>query len=189
MCMQTVVLPIIPVVIAAALGMPVGLGAGATAGGAAAVGAVRASVVARDVVRAVPQPGWQPPLKANPTIGRAFDPPLERWGRGHRGVDLRARPGAAVVAPANGVVVFAGKVGGKTVLSIQHTNGVRTTYEPVLPSVKPGQPVGRGAVVARLLPGHCPPGSCLHWGARRDGQYIDPLSLLPKLSPVLLPVR
>lgn len=187
--MQTVVLPIIPVVIAAALGLPVGLGASATAGGAATVSAVRAAVAARDVVRAVPRPGWQPPMNGNPAVGRAFDPPAERWGRGHRGIDLKARAGATVVAPANGVVVFAGKVGGKTVLSIQHPGGVRTTYEPVLPSVKVGQPIGRGASVGRLLPGHCPPGSCLHWGARQGGRYIDPLSLLPQLSPVLLPLR
>ena len=183
--MHMVIAPVIPVVLALAGVVPVGA---ATAGATGSVAtAVRAAVVARDVIRAVPRPGWQPPLAKNPVVGRPFDPPAERWGRGHRGVDLRARPGAKVVAPANGVVVFAGRVGKKPTLSILHANGVRTTYEPVIATVKVGQPVGRGAAVGRLAPGHCPPGSCLHWGARRGGEYLDPLSLLPQLSPVLLP--
>ncbi len=187
----TVIAPLIPPLLALLGVLPVGAGAAAGAAGAtgAAASAVRTAVVLRDVVRAVPRPGWQPPLRGNPTIGRAFDPPAQRWGRGHRGVDLRAAPASTIVAPANGVVVFAGKVGGKSAVSLLHPNGVRTTYEPVLASVKVGQPVGRGAAIGRLLPGHCPPRSCLHWGARKGGQYIDPLSLLKELSPVLLPVR
>lgn len=95
-----------------------------------------------------------------------------------------------MLAAGNGVVVFAGRVGGKPVVSIQHPNGLRTTYEPVLASVKPGQPIGRGAAIGRLAPGgHCAPAVCLHWGARRGVAYVDPLSLLTEVSPVLLPQR
>ncbi len=187
------VAPVIPVVLAALGILPAGFGGAAAAGAATGTTAavVRTALATRDVVRAVPRAGWQAPLKGNPTIDRAFDPPAERWGRGHRGVDLPAAPMATVVAPANGVVVFAGKVGGKSSLSILHSNGVRTTYEPVLADVKVGQPVGRGASIGHLLPGpgHCAPRTCLHWGARKGTQYIDPLSLLKELSPILLPVR
>ncbi|MFN3340697.1 MAG: M23 family metallopeptidase, partial [Dietzia sp.] len=98
----------------------------------------------------------------------AFDPPAERWLAGHRGVDLAAAPLTTVHAPADGTVVFAGAVGGRPVLSIDHGAGLRTTYEPVRATVRTGDSVTTGEAVAHLLAGHagCPVDSCLHWGAR-----------------------
>ncbi|GAB94673.1 murein DD-endopeptidase MepM/ murein hydrolase activator NlpD [Kineosphaera limosa] len=181
------IVPLIPVVLSAFGLMPVGAG---VAGAGAAATAARTALVVRDVAKAVPRPGWQAPLRGSPEIGRAFDPPKEKWLAGHRGVDLKSHVGASVLAAGNGIVLHAGLVAGKPVVSIQHPNGLRTTYEPVITSVKKGQPVGRGAAIGRLAPGgHCPPQACLHWGARKGAQYVDPLSLLKELSPVLLPVR
>lgn len=141
------------------------------------------------VGKAIPRPGWAYPIPGRPPVTRYFDPPLERWNAGHRGVDLGAGAASKVVAPANGMVVFAGVVAKRPVLSLLHANGVRTTYEPVVALVKVGQPVGRGAVIGRLVPGHCKGRSCLHWGAKRGMEYIDPLGLLTALRPVLLPQR
>jgi len=123
---------------------------------------------------------------------RPFVPPPEPWAAGHRGVDLALADGAPVHAAADGVVAFAGNVAGRGVVSVDHDDGVRTTYEPVAAVVRSGAPVDGGEVLGHLLgPGHCAPDACLHWGARRGrDDYIDPLSLLePEVVIRLLPLH
>ncbi len=80
-------------------------------------------------------------------------------------------------AAAEGVVVFAGPVAGRPVVSLEHDGGLRTTYEPVRPSVSAGERVHRGQAIGTVTAGHpgCPARACLHWGLRRDGHYLDPL--------------
>ncbi|MFD4292732.1 M23 family metallopeptidase [Rhodococcus sp. NPDC058505] len=122
--------------------------------------------------------GW--PLTPRPIVVTPFDPPARDWLAGHRGVDLSAAAGQPVLAAGDGVVAFAGEVAGKPVVSVDHRGGLRTTYEPVLASVRVGQRVARGAGLGTLAAGHpgCP-GSCLHWGVRRGRDvYLDPLALL-----------
>jgi murein DD-endopeptidase MepM/ murein hydrolase activator NlpD len=125
-----------------------------------------------------------------PSVARPFREPTHRFGPGHRGVDLAAAPGAAVLAAAAGVVVFAGWLAGRGVVSVQHPDGLRTTYEPVSASVVSGAAVVRGTVLGALEPGHAGcRGVCLHWGARRDrNTYVDPLLLLAPPRLRLLPV-
>ncbi|MBT2426223.1 MULTISPECIES: murein hydrolase activator EnvC [unclassified Streptomyces] len=127
-------------------------------------------------------PVW--PLAGRPSVLRGWEPPATPYGPGHRGVDLAARPGDAVVAAATGRVSFAGRVAGRGVLVIELAGSgappLRTTYEPVRAlvdkddEVVAGQPVG----VMEAGPFHCA-GGCLHWGLRRGDAYLDPLSLLP----------
>jgi murein DD-endopeptidase MepM/ murein hydrolase activator NlpD len=95
-------------------------------------------------------------------------------------VDLRGSPGLPVLAAGDGVVVFAGMVAGRPLLSIDHTDGLRTTYEPVDASVLAGQHVARGSPVGTLVAGHpgCPVDACLHWGLRRGETYLDPMTVL-----------
>ncbi|WP_114561389.1 M23 family metallopeptidase [Desertihabitans aurantiacus] len=119
--------------------------------------------------------GW--PLAGAPVVVRPFDLPAERWGAGHRGVDLAGTEGEPVRAAAAGTVAFAGMVAGRPVLSIDH-GGLRTTYEPVRATVTVGARVRAGDPVGVLLAGHCPPGACLHWGLRQGEEYLDP-TLLP----------
>ncbi|MFI0241253.1 M23 family metallopeptidase [Streptomyces sp. NPDC016845] len=121
-----------------------------------------------------------------PRIVRAWSPPATPYGPGHRGVDLAAPIDAPVRAVAAGRISFAGEVAGRGVVSLElaHTGDppLRTTYEPVTPTLKEGAHVAPGEVIATLqLPtGHCPPStpSCLHWGLRRAETYLNPLSLL-----------
>ncbi len=124
---------------------------------------------------------------------RAFDLPTQRWQSGHRGVDLEAGVGSPVRAAGAGRVAFAGKVGGKPVVALEHAGGLRTTYEPVQALVSVGDVVARGEVIGELLSGHCEGASCLHWGAKygtgRSEQYIDPLLLLQPLRYRLVPDR
>ena len=85
-----------------------------------------------------------------------------------------------MLAAGSGVVVFAGMVAGQPIGGIDHPDGLRTTYEPVQPSVAGGQVVARGSPVGTLLAGHggCPSEACLHWGLRRGETYLDPMALL-----------
>lgn len=134
------------------------------------------------------RPVMRSPLAGPVSVATPFDPPAQRWLRGHRGVDLAGTALAPVRAPADGTVLFAGAVGGRPVLSIDHGRGLRTTYEPVRATVRAGDRVAAGVVVGRLLSGHpgCPVVACLHWGARvasgvpsgDDDDYVDPSTLL-----------
>ena len=131
------------------------------------------------------------PVAGPAVVLTAFRPPASRYGPGHRGVDLAAATGGQVLAAGAGVVAFAGPVAGRGVISIDHPDGIRTTYEPRRRSC-PGRRSGdrRARSSERWKPGHpsCAPASCLHWGARLpDGSYLDPMGLLDGLDVRLLP--
>ncbi|WP_084211247.1 peptidoglycan DD-metalloendopeptidase family protein [Pseudonocardia acaciae] len=131
--------------------------------------------------------GW--PLLPRASVSRPFQPPSRPYGPGHRGADLVGSPGQPVVAAGDGVVVYAGPLADRGVVSVQHPDGLRTTYEPVTALVRGGQPVRRGQPLGSLAPGHlgCPAPACLHWGLRRDGEYLDPLQLVRRAPVRLLP--
>lgn len=137
---------------------------------------------------------WQWPLDPPHPVVRAFEPPAHDYGPGHRGIDIGAPgPGAAVRAVEAGTVHFAGTVAGRGVLSIRHSDGLLSTYEPVTTDHRAGDQVAAGEVVAQVSvaadgAAHCPGATCLHLGARRGTDYIDPMLLLGGRGPsVLLP--
>lgn len=123
------------------------------------------------------------PLAPEPPVVRPFEPPPDPYGPGHRGVDLGARPGQPVLAAGAGVVVFAGRLAGRGVVSIDH-DVLRTTYEPIRPTVSAGDQVYAGQRIGTVEPGHpecaaqAPMDRCLHWGVRRDEEYLNPLTLV-----------
>ncbi len=130
------------------------------------------------------------PLDGTPLVTLRFEPPPQPWQAGHRGVDLAGAPGTVVRAAGPGVVHFAGSLAGRGVVSIQHSSGFRTTYEPIQPIVATGDRVRTGDVIGRLTAGHreCPVAACLHWGLRLGATYLDPLSLLGLGRVRLLPM-
>lgn len=126
-----------------------------------------------------------PPV-AGQVVG-SFDPPEVRWGSGHRGVDLAAPSGTAVVAPAAGLVSFVGVVAGRPVVVVDHGE-TRSTFEPVEGIVPVGTRVAAGEAVGVLVAGHaCAATSCLHWGLLRGQEYLDPLGMLSGTKVRLLP--
>ena len=133
----------------------------------------------------LPSPGgW--PVGNPPQVLRPFDPPAERWGRGHRGVDLTAEVGAPVRAAAAGRVSYAARLAGRGVVVVDH-GAVRTTYEPVRAGVPVGTTVAAGTVIGELEPSsHCAGRSCLHWGLLEGEIYRDPLSLVTRAADVRL---
>ena len=135
------------------------------------------------------------PLRPRPTVLRLFDAPSPNWQRGHRGVDLAGTPGQPVYAGGPGTVVFAGQLAGRPVVSVAHPGGLRTSYEPVTPSVRAGQSVVASTALGELVAGHqgCPAPACLHWGAMwgpaANADYVDPLGLLATTPIRLKPLR
>jgi murein DD-endopeptidase MepM/ murein hydrolase activator NlpD len=140
---------------------------------------------------ATPRPGFGWPLPGTPTVDRGFQPPASAWGAGHRGVDVRGYPGEPVLAAGPGRVTYAGLLAGRGVVTVTHRDGLRTTYEPVIATVRVGQQVARGSTLGTLDSGHasCRPGTtCLHWGLLRGDTYLDPLGLLLDQRVRLLPL-
>ena len=82
---------------------------------------------------------WSWPLSPRPAVLRAFDPPAKPWLSGHRGVDLRAaHDGARVTSPAAGTVTFVGVVVNRPVITVDHGNGLRSSFEAVRSDLTPG---------------------------------------------------
>lgn len=158
-----------------------------------------AAIMALSVLCAVPASAeggrldW--PLRPRPVVVRDFDAPSPTWQRGHRGVDLAAAVGQPVYAAGAGTVVFAGELAGRPLVSIAHPGGLRTSYEPVHPSVRPGQTVNAQTVIGELVGSHagCAAPACLHWGAMwgpaARADYVDPVGLLASTPIRLKPVR
>lgn len=193
-CMQ--ILALMPTLLALAAG-----GQGLAAGGPRSVASGPAVVAGtpaaghpqvRRPVEDLPAP---PPL-LSPVDGPVVTPyqaPSERYGRGHRGIDLAARPGTPIRASAEGTVVFVGVVAGIPVVSVEHPGGWRTTYQPVTPSVLAGQHVRAGDQLGTLATTPMPGGQSvphLHLGLRHGEQYRQPILLASDLRPAATgPIR
>lgn len=145
---------------------------------------------------------WQTPVSDRLQVLRPFEKPAATWSAGHRGVDLALGAGQSVLAPFEGTVVFAGTVVDRQVLTLEHPDGRRSSFEPITNPLPVGTQVTIGQAIAQLDPDipHCGSEFCLHWGVRQPpttdtgdaGQrldYIDPLLLLGLGEPsVLLPI-
>jgi len=149
-----------------------------------------ANTAAEHTTRTAPSSSYIWPLSPRPTVHRRFEPPRLQWSSGHRGVDLLADVDQPVLSAGAGVVAFSGVIAGHGVITVRHSGGLRTTYEPVDQRLASGTLVDPGTRVGILAPapGHCEPGHCLHWGALSGKTYRDPLSLLGFGRPILLPL-
>lgn len=117
----------------------------------------------------------------------AYAPAPHNWLPAHRGVDLAAGPGTPVVAVRTGTVVLSGMIAHRPVMVLR-SGRVRFTFEPVVGSVAVGTRVRGGDVIGTMgAGGHCA-STCIHWGAKVAGAYVDPLSFLPRRAPVLKPI-
>lgn len=145
--------------------------------------AVTALLVALPAPAADPVPGtyaW--PVRG--AVIREFEAPPNPYGPGHRGIDIAAPFGTPVAAAEDGVVAFAGWVAGSLFVSIDHPDGVRTTYSWLSETlVAEGRTVARGERIALSGHGHTEVATPhLHFGARMGGAYLDPMLLLERGS-------
>lgn len=100
-----------------------------------------------------------------------------RWGRFHRGIDLRAARGAQVLAVADGKVKFSARskaYGNKIV--VDHGGGIETVYAHNLRNlVERGQWVEQGEVIAYVGRSGNATGYHLHFEFRRNGRALNPV--------------
>ena len=107
--------------------------------------------------------------------------PVLRITRPHKGVDIAARVGEPIMAPAKGRVVFAGngRNGYGNMVEIDHGYGYVTRFahaSRVL--VKTGQEVKRGDVIARVGATGLVSGPHLHYEVEVNGRQVDPLNFI-----------
>lgn len=181
-----------PALLAAVLFLPASItpSGGVLSAGPAPVQGARYPVLSAAAERMPAQPSWEWPLAPRPGVLRAFDPPDKPWMSGHRGVDLgAAHDGVPVTTPESGTVSFAGVVVDRPVITIDHGNGLRSSFEPVAGTLRAGDKVSKGDTIGTLLPGHCGTRPCVHWGVRRGEEYLNPLGFVMDIRPsVLLPL-
>lgn len=184
----------------------------AIAYGSASVGAASQFGGVAGCANLVNWPLWSRSGHRLDTVVGALDLPEKNWLSGHRGIDVAAVTGDRIRAPAAGAVTFAGSVAGKSELSFTTDSGVIVTFEPAMsvPDIATTQKdaagsdggVGDGrstvpqssvAVAAGTVIGeisghsdHCD-GECVHWSARRNGRYVDPVAALSDVHLVLKP--
>ena len=114
----------------------------------------------------------------------------------HKGIDIGAPEGTALIATIDGTITFAGFLGGGGYTITLSSGNLKITYCHVSPIflVKEGDYVIRGQVIARVgpkyvynVPGNtytdsqgrptngATTGTHLHFGVRIDGKYVNPL--------------
>jgi murein DD-endopeptidase MepM/ murein hydrolase activator NlpD len=121
---------------------------------------------------------FEPPVDA--VVSDPYRPPATPYGPGNRGIEYDTTPGQAVSAAGSGTVVFSGWVGGEQYVTVDHGAQLRTTYSWLTSrAVERGDRVRRGARLGLA-------GDRFHFGARIEGEYVDP-SLL--FGSVLVRVR
>ena len=102
------------------------------------------------------------------TVVDPFRPPSHAYGRGNRGLEFATQPGAGFWAASDGVVSFAGPVGGRLHVTVSHPDGLRVSYSGVATvGVDRGERVRQGQMLGTV-------GDRLHVGVRRGEVYLDP---------------
>lgn len=129
----------------------------------------------------MPTAGW---LSSQFTRSRYH--PILHISRPHEGIDVSAPMGAPVVAPAAGVVTMVTRQNGYgLVMQLDHGNGIVTKYAHLSRvSVKQGQRVTRGQLVANVGNSGLSTGPHLHYEIHINGRVVDPLTyVLPGAIP------
>jgi murein DD-endopeptidase MepM/ murein hydrolase activator NlpD len=123
-------------------------------------------------------------------FSRARRHPLLKIVRPHLGVDIAARRGTQITAPAAGRVSFVGrKFGFGLVVEIEHENGVVTRYAHCGSAlVSEGARVERGVAIATVGTSGLSTGPHLHYEVLVHGRQVDPLRFkmaqpIPDIAP------
>ncbi len=94
----------------------------------------------------------------------------------HKGIDISAKRGTPVIAPADGIVTMAGKTKGYgNFVVINHQNNIETRYGHLRDIfVKKGQMVKRGDVIGTVGNTGRSTGPHLHFEIRVNGKAVNP---------------
>ncbi len=121
-----------------------------------------------------PSPGW-----FSSSFGYRTDP-FTGMRQFHRGIDIANRPGTPIVATADGKVTRAVKAGNfGRMVTIDHGNGYVTRYGHLAKwTVKVGQRVERGEIIAYMGNTGRSTGPHLHYEVWKDGKAVNPRSYI-----------
>jgi murein DD-endopeptidase MepM/ murein hydrolase activator NlpD len=99
----------------------------------------------------------------------------------HEGIDIAAQTGTPVTAPADGMVIKAGfEAGFGNMVELSHGYGMKTIYgHNSQLTVKPGQHVKRGDVIAYVGDTGSSTGPHLHYQVKFNGLPVNPNHYLP----------
>ena len=131
------------------------------------------------------------PLKFEPRITSRFSRsrmhPVLKYARAHNGVDYGAPTGAPIVSVSSGVVAFAGWTGGggRTV-RVKHASGYESEYmhmSAIAGDIRAGARVGQGEVLGNVGMTGTATGPHLHYGLRKNGAYVNPVTEHQNLPP------
>ena len=154
------------------------------------------ALLAAALVAVAPAAAWTWPTGGPVLLAFSFDPAHPYSAGEHRGIDIGGDPGSAVLAPAGGVVTFAGTVPGNgKSLTILTSDGWSVTLTQLGSiAVAKGASVAEGDAVATIGPSGDAEvaGPYVQLGIRhadQDQGYVDPQTLLPPRSqaPVVPP--
>ena len=103
-----------------------------------------------------------------------------RWGRQHNGIDIARPSGKAILASDAGTVTATGPQGGYgNRVVVDHGNGYTTLYAHLQSiSVKPGQKLAQGQKLGVMGNTGRSTGVHLHFEVRKNGQLINPLTVV-----------
>ena len=95
----------------------------------------------------------------------------------HKGLDIRARAGTPIIAPAKGTVSFAGADGAYGLsVEIQHSRTITTKYAHMQRiAVREGQQVRRGDIVGFVGSTGRSTGPHLHYEVKVNGVHVNPM--------------
>lgn len=103
--------------------------------------------------------------------------PTEGATTNHKGIDIGATSGSAIVAADAGEVVIAAySVSAGNYIMLSHGNGLYTVYMHCSSlHVTEGESVEKGQTIAGVGSTGYSTGPHLHFGVRKDGQYVNPM--------------
>ena len=112
------------------------------------------------------EPWLIPPVDA--AIARGFDLPRGQHGPGNRGLDYAVIAGAPVRSAGGATVTFAGRVAGTIAVTLDHGDGLETTYTGMRELyVALGDVLDQGHWLGET-------DEQFHFGVKLDGIYVDP---------------
>jgi murein DD-endopeptidase MepM/ murein hydrolase activator NlpD len=122
---------------------------------------------------------WPVEGQVTASFGERIDP-FNGEGAFHSGVDIGSSYGHSVVAPADGVVVFADSMGGYgKAIVIDHGHGISTRYGHLSGfAVTPGQHIHRGDTIGFVGSSGRSTGPHLHYEVRINDTPVNPYKYL-----------
>lgn len=145
------------------------------------LGLLETLIMERDLIKHTMPDGW--PLRSGGVVTSEFGfrrHPITGRRSMHHGIDIAGKTGSAILAMADGLVVFSGrKQGYGNIVEIRHGSGLETWYAHNQGNlVQEGDLVRRGQEIAKLGSTGSSTGPHVHFEVRKNGTPVNPKNYL-----------